>query len=136
MDEKAWEQFFGEMRALKEQLAGVMKFVKLESTADDRMSCLEEEVVAAFGLGAVPYARAAVLLGVHVSEVKLMVRQSILLSVTYAPGKRPKIPLSEIRRLTTPVMPLEPKQRGKPSRRRQAADDLTEEELDAAMKNR
>ncbi len=84
-------------------------------------------------LGAVPYSRAAELLGTSVSELKLLVRTSVLLSVVYAPGKRPKIPLSEIRRLTTPTLPLEPMQRGRPSRRRRGQRIVTPEELDALV---
>ncbi len=86
-------------------------------------------------LGAVSYKRAAAMLDVHVSELKAMVRASVLLSVVYAPGKRPKIPLSEIRRVTTPKLAPVPKQRGKPSKRRKApaAGTMTVAEFRAAL---
>ncbi len=92
-----------------------------------RLEMKERDVLV--DLGAVSYLKAAAMLDVHVSELKAMIRASVILSVKYADKKRPKVPLSEIRRLTTPKLALVAKPRGKPSKRRKAGEVMSPEEL-------
>lgn len=81
------EDLLGELRALGRKLEGVMKLV------DGKLP------------QAMKYSRAAFELGVGLTELKEMIRIGLIQTVVYAPGKHPKIPLSEIKRLTT-VKPL------------------------------
>ncbi len=86
-------------------------------------------------LGAVSYKKAAAALDVGLTELKLMVKHTIILSVVYAPGKRPKIPLSEIRRLSSPKQPLIHKQRGKPTKRPKSSEPMSPEELSRRIRD-
>lgn len=111
------DRLFRELRELRKQMEGVVKFAELSRLPQ-----------------AMPYKRAAFELGIGLTELKEMVRLGMIGTVTYADGKRPKIPVEEIRRLTTLRPEPTAKPRGKPSKKRlRADDDLSPAEADAAV---
>ncbi len=114
------ERFFSELRLLRKQLDGVLKFVE-ETQLPQAMS----------------YRRAAKALDIGLTELKEMVKIGMLSTVRYAPGKHPRIPLSEIRRLTSLTPRQVEKPRTKPSRRKAPeSTEMDDATLDAELKKR
>lgn len=122
------------LQELRAEMKALRKAVDRERERErERATIAPGELV-----GAWKYKRAAKALDIGLTELHAMLKVGLICSVTYGPGKHPRIPVGEIVRLTTVKPPPLAKSSGKRAKRARvkrssASGFMTPEQLESAI---